>query len=118
MAWPAHTPPVIFPSPSSIQSDPMSALPFSRAPFLYLSALLAVAACDREADIPEAAASTPTAYMTHRNWGVLPPGREWGRVSGVYIDPNGTDVWAFERCGGDNCIASDEPASSKVALSA
>jgi DNA-binding beta-propeller fold protein YncE len=54
------------------------------------------------------------AYMTHRNWGVLPPGREWGRVSGVSIDPNGTDVWVFERCGGDNCITSDDPTVLKL----
>jgi peptidylamidoglycolate lyase len=51
----------------------------------------------------------PATYMTHRNWGVLPAGREWGRVSGVSMDPNGTDVWVFERCGGDNCITSKDP---------
>jgi sugar lactone lactonase YvrE len=47
--------------------------------------------------------------MVHRNWGELPEGREWGRVSGVYVDPAGETVWAFERCGGDNCVASDDP---------
>jgi sugar lactone lactonase YvrE len=71
-------------------------------------ALLALAACGGE-DAPEAAASAPMSYMTHRNWGVLPAGRPWGRVSGVGIDPNGSDVWVFERCGADNCIASEDP---------
>jgi sugar lactone lactonase YvrE len=47
--------------------------------------------------------------MTHRNWGMLPEGRAWGRVSGVYVDPAGETLWVFERCGGDDCIASDVP---------
>jgi hypothetical protein len=73
--------------------------------------LLPLAACGggEAASEAGAASAAPTAYMTHRPWGVLPAGREWGRVSGVYIDPNGRDVWAFERCGGDNCVASADP---------
>lgn len=58
---------------------------------------------------PADVSSLPNPYMTHRNWGVLPEGRAWGRVSGVGIDPNGVDVWVFERCGGDNCVRSDLP---------
>jgi len=52
----------------------------------------------------------PNPYMTHRDWGVLPAGREWGRISGVYVDPERNTIWAFERCGGDNCITSEDPA--------
>ena len=51
----------------------------------------------------------PNPYMAHRNWGVLPQGRTWGRVSGVGVDPAGETVWVFERCGGDNCVESDDP---------
>jgi sugar lactone lactonase YvrE len=51
----------------------------------------------------------PNPYMTHRNWGLLPRGREWGRVSGVSSDPTGETIWVFERCGGDNCVMSDDP---------
>lgn len=51
----------------------------------------------------------PNPYMVHRNWGELPAGREWGRVSGVYVDPAGQTIWAFERCGGDNCVTSEDP---------
>jgi DNA-binding beta-propeller fold protein YncE len=83
--------------------------PRSSPALISLSLVLALAACGGEGDAPEAAAATPTSYMTHRNWGVMSPGREWGRVSGVYIDPNRSDVWVFERCGGDNCIASQDP---------
>ena len=51
----------------------------------------------------------PNPYLTHRDWGVLPEGRAWGRVSGVYIAPDSNSVWVFERCGGDNCVTSDVP---------
>jgi sugar lactone lactonase YvrE len=76
-----------------------------------LSMILVVSACGggEAGSSAESAPATPTSYMTHRPWGVLPAGREWGRVSGIYIDPNGRDVWVFERCGGDNCVASDVP---------
>src|SRR5688500_15805249 len=93
--------------PSSIPRAPMPT-PSRRTSLLLPTALLALAACGGEGDTAEATA-TPVSYMTHRNWGILPAGREWGRVSGVSLDPNGTDVWVFERCGGDNCIASEDP---------
>lgn len=51
----------------------------------------------------------PNPYAVERNWGQLPSPREWGRVSGVYVDPSGQTIWAFERCGGDNCVGSDDP---------
>jgi hypothetical protein len=83
----------------------------SRLPILVVPVALVLAGClggdASEAD-PEAAAA-PAYYMVHRNWGVMPAGREWGRVSGVDIDPNGTDVWVFERCGADDCVTSEEP---------
>ena len=80
---------------------------------LVQAAVLAVSACGGEgrasADGAEASAELPNPYMTHRNWGVLPDGREWGRVSGVYVDPAGETLWVFERCGADDCITSDVP---------
>jgi len=80
---------------------------------LSLNALLVVSACSSEgrasADGAEASGDLPNPYMTHRNWGMLPEGRAWGRVSGVYVDPAGETLWVFERCGGDDCIASDVP---------
>jgi sugar lactone lactonase YvrE len=86
------------------------------APFALGFVAFALAACGTE-DAPQASdpgagdvASLPNPYMTHRNWGVLPAGRAWGRVSGVAIDPTGVDIWVFERCGGDDCVTSDAPA--------
>ncbi len=90
----------------------MSIRKLSRRSFALLSLTgLALVGCGAEEEAAREAAATrlPDSYMTHRPWGVLPAGREWGRVSGVAIDPNGRDVWAFERCGGDNCVASDDP---------
>jgi streptogramin lyase len=52
----------------------------------------------------------PDPYERQRDWGMLPEGREWGRVSGIYPDPAGATIWVFERCGGDNCVTSDDPA--------
>ena len=57
----------------------------------------------------QASMAPADSYMTHRNWGILPDGRAWGRVSGIYIDPNGRDIWVHERCGGDDCIDSKDP---------
>lgn len=87
--------------------------------------LAATSACGAETDTadtssdrqPDEASSTttldpnnlPNPYQTHRDWGVLPEGRDWGRVSGVSIDPDGEHIWVFERCGGDNCVTSDDP---------
>lgn len=51
----------------------------------------------------------PNPYAKHRDWGALPAGRVWGRVSGVFVDPAGQTIWAFERCGGDDCVHSDVP---------
>ena len=95
--------------------------------------LIAVAGCGTETGGATAASATvgssdmsaagetleptglPNPYMTHRNWGVLPEGRDWGRVSGVYVDPAGENIWVFERCGGDNCVTSDDPAVLRFA---
>ena len=88
----------------------------------FATILLSLAACGAGDDAGQGSATAsidpdapyptglPNPYMTHRDWGVLPMGREWGRVSGVYMDPAGQTIWAFERCGGDNCVTSDDPA--------
>ena len=86
----------------------MPILRLPRSATVWALSALSLAACGGEPEAAADAAAAPTAYMTHRPWGVMPAGREWGRVSGVYLDPNGRDIWAFERCGGDNCVASDD----------
>lgn len=54
-------------------------------------------------------AGLPNPYEVVRNWGESPPGRTWGRVSGVGLDPDGEHLWVAERCGGDVCIGTDVP---------
>ena len=50
------------------------------------------------------AASNP--YRTIDNHFQLPAGRIVGSTAGITIDRDGASVWAFERCGGNNCIGS------------
>ena len=84
----------------------------TRASTILPLIIMVMTGCGSDGDTEtflQASMSPADAYMTHRNWGVLPDGREWGRVSGIYIDPNGRDIWVHERCGGDNCIDSKDP---------
>ena len=37
----------------------------------------------------------------------LPEGRTIGATAGITIDRDGSSVWAFERCGGQNCVGSN-----------
>jgi sugar lactone lactonase YvrE len=43
--------------------------------------------------------SLPNPYRSIANWGTLPQGRAWGSTSAVAVDPDGSTVWAAERCG-------------------
>lgn len=46
-------------------------------------------------------------YVADLDWAQLPPGREWGAVTGVYPDPDGRHIWVLDRCGANSCIGSD-----------
>ena len=46
-------------------------------------------------------------YRTVENHFKLPDGRKIGSTAGITIDRDGTSVWAFERCGGQNCVGSN-----------
>lgn len=48
--------------------------------------------------------SLTTAYNIVENWAKLPPGRSWGGVIGVEIDPDGKSVWVLDRCGLKGCM--------------
>ena len=49
----------------------------------------------------------PNPYETHRNFGTLPDGRNWGSVSAINVDVDGVHVWAGDRCGSNSCATSD-----------
>jgi sugar lactone lactonase YvrE len=48
-----------------------------------------------------------SAYRTEENFFKMPDGRKVGSTAVITIDPDGTSVWAFERCGGQNCLGSN-----------
>jgi hypothetical protein len=45
-------------------------------------------------------------YHEVPNWAQLPTGRAWGHVIGIEVDSH-DNVWAFDRCGGLDCVGSD-----------
>ena len=46
---------------------------------------------------------TPTdAYTIEADFFKLPPGRTIGSTSGLAIHPDGSSIWVFDRCGGNN----------------
>ena len=53
--------------------------------------------------------SAPNPYRSIDNWARMPEGRSWGATAGVYVDPAGTSVWDFERCGANSCLGSELP---------
>jgi len=48
----------------------------------------------------------PNPYRTVEGWAKLPPGRTWGSLSAVEIDPDGSSIWVAERCGVNSCAGS------------
>ena len=46
-------------------------------------------------------------YKTIDNHFQLPGGRVVGSTAGITVDRDGSTVWVFERCGGNNCIGSN-----------
>ena len=59
---------------------------------------------------PAAPVNSPAnPYRSIDNWARMPEGRSWGATAGVYVDPAGTSVWDFERCGANSCLGSELP---------
>jgi DNA-binding beta-propeller fold protein YncE len=48
----------------------------------------------------------PNPYQTIENYFKLPEGRKIGSTAGIYIDRDGSSLWAFDRCGGNFCVGS------------
>jgi len=43
-------------------------------------------------------------YRTIENFFKMPDGRKVGSTAGITIDRDGSHIWVFERCGGQNCV--------------
>src|SRR5262245_31691414 len=46
-------------------------------------------------------------YKTIENYFQLPEGRKIGSTAGITIDRDGSSIWAFDRCGAQNCVGSN-----------
>ena len=57
--------------------------------------------------LPQAVYSQPSSYQIIEDHFRLPEGRTIGSTAGITIDRDGSSVWVFERCGGQNCVGSD-----------
>lgn len=45
-------------------------------------------------------------YRTIESYFKLPEGRKIGSTAAIHIDRDGTSLWAFDRCGANNCVGS------------
>jgi DNA-binding beta-propeller fold protein YncE len=60
-----------------------------------------------QAAAPAPVNDRPNPYRTVEGWAKMPAGRVWGATSAVAIDRDGVSVWVGERCGANDCAASD-----------
>jgi DNA-binding beta-propeller fold protein YncE len=68
-------------------------------PAITVLAVLVVVAKSASTQTVEPTNSAPNPYHAIYDWAKMPEGRSWGSTAGVDIDPDGTSVWVFERCG-------------------
>lgn len=57
--------------------------------------------------INEEVNARPDPYAMDQAFFKLPEGRTIGGTVALGLDPDGTSLWLFERCGGNNCVGSD-----------
>ena len=57
--------------------------------------------------LSQAAYYQNNSYQTIENFFKLPEGRKIGSTAGITIDRDGSSIWVFERCGGQNCVGSN-----------
>ena len=72
----------------------------SRSALMRLAAVAAVAASS------VVLAAQQHSYRTITDHFKMPDGRKVGSTAGITIDRDGSSVWVFERCGGNNCVGS------------
>ena len=57
------------------------------------------------AEVSAQGANNP--YHANESWDILPEGRVFGALSGVFPDPDGRHLWMLSRCGENICADSD-----------
>ena len=56
--------------------------------------------------VAHSAYSQSASYQAIDNFFKAPEGRKTGSTAGITVDRDGTSVWAFDRCGGNDCVGS------------
>jgi len=78
---------------------------------LALAALMAAAALSAEKPSAQvdhhALNALPNPYQAVENFFKLPEGRKLGSTAGITVDRDGSSIWTFDRCGGQNCVGSN-----------
>lgn len=75
--------------------------------FVSLTFLLAFLGSEAMAQ-PNGAHSIPSEdYSLNQSYFKLPANRAIGSTAGLAIDPDGSSIWVFDRCGANNCVGSD-----------
>lgn len=77
--------------------------------FRLALAAVALLACSANAfsQVPDTRITPSNAYVIDDKFFQLPPGRRIGATSGFAIDPDGSGIWVFDRCGANDCVGSD-----------
>jgi sugar lactone lactonase YvrE len=71
---------------------------------LAATALTAAEAAAQGGAVPS---GLPTPYRMLESWVQIPEGRVLGNVIAVEVDRDGKSIWAFERCGANDCAKSN-----------
>jgi len=85
----------------------MTGLTRSRLALTCGAIALALGAGRLSARVDQEIAEHPGRYRMETDFLKLPPGRSIGSTVGVQIDPDGTSLWVFDRCGAQDCVGSD-----------
>src|SRR5687767_118605 len=70
-----------------------------------IAAVACVAVLTAQQNPPQSAVPHPS-YTIAAGHFKMPGGRKVGSTAGITIDRDGSSVWAFERCGSNNCVGS------------
>ena len=79
------------------------------AAVLVATALSAPSASAQVSTQPSAQAVNPppNPYQVVENFFKLPEGRKMVSTPGIHVDPDGSSIWTYDRCGADDCYGSN-----------
>jgi sugar lactone lactonase YvrE len=56
---------------------------------------------------PSSVKALPSPYQLVADFFKLPAGRKIGSTYGIHVDRDGSSIWIFDRCGGEDCVGSN-----------